>query len=350
MAASIAKSTFGKMPDGASVELYTLTNASGLVCRAITYGAIITELHVPDRSGALGDVVLGFDNLGQYVRENSPYMGAVIGRVANRVAKARFTLDGRTYTLAANNGVNTLHGGIRGFDKVVWRAEAQETPDGPSVLFSLASPDGDEGFPGTLRTRVRYTLTNANELRIDYEATTDKATPVNLTNHSYFNLACTCDIKGHVLQLGAGRYTVPDADGIPTGAIEAVSGGPLDFTRAKPVGRDLMRAPGGFRGYDHNFVIDRGGAGLALAARLHEPGSGRTMEVLTDQPGVQFYTGNNLDGTLTGKRGVTYPMHAALCLETQHFPDSINHPSFPTTLLRPGETFRSTTVHRFSAR
>jgi len=349
MAATIAKSTFGTMPDGAAVELYTLTNAAGLACRAITYGAIITELHVPDRAGRLGDIVLGFDNLGQYVRENSPYMGAVIGRVANRIAGARFTVDGRAYSLAANNGRNTLHGGIRGFDKVVWQASASESPEGPSILFTHTSPDGDEGFPGTLRARMRYTLTNRNELRIDYEAQTDRATPVNLTNHSYFNLACTCDIQGHVLRLNAGSYTVPDAGGIPTGAIEAVAGGPLDFTAPKPVGRDLGSAPGGFGGFDHNFVIDGGGRSVVAAARLHEPSSGRVMEILTDQPAVQFYTGNNLDGTLLGKRGVRYTKQAALCLETQHHPDSINHPSFPTTLHRPGETFRSTTIHRFSA-
>jgi len=349
MAASIAKSTFGTMPDGSSVELYALTNAGGLCCKAITYGAIITELHVPDRAGRLGDIVLGLDSLDSYVRQNSPYLGAVIGRVTNRIAGAAFSVDGKSYRLAANNGVNTLHGGIRGFDKVVWRAAASESAEGPSVLFSRVSPDGEEGFPGNLKVSVRYTLTNRNELRIDYEATADRATPVNLTNHSYFNLACTCDIQGHVLRLHAGAYTVPDAGGIPTGEIEAVSGGPLDFTAAKPVGRDLRRAPGGFGGYDHNLVVDGGGRGVAPAARLQEPASGRVMEILTDQPGIQLYTGNNLDGSVVGKRGVAYPMHAALCLETQHFPDSINHPAFPSTLLRPGETFRSTTIHRFSA-
>jgi aldose 1-epimerase len=349
MAASIAKSTFGTLPDGTAVELFTLSNAAGLVCRATTYGAVITELHVPDRAGRLGDIVLGFDNLGQYVRQNSPYLGAVIGRVANRIAGARFTVDGKAYRLAANNGANTLHGGIRGFDKVVWLASASESAEGPSVLFSHTSPDGDEGFPGNLRAKVRYTLTNRDELRIDYEAETDKATPVNLTNHSYFNLACTCDIQGHALRLNARTYTVPDAAGIPTGAIESVAGGPLDFTAEKPVGRDLGKAPGGFGGFDHNFVIDGGGGAIVSAARLREPASGRVMEVLTDQPAVQFYTGNNLDGTLVGKRGARYTRHAALCLETQHYPDSVNHPSFPTTLLRPGETFRSTTIHRFSA-
>lgn len=350
MAATLTKTNFGTTPGGEAVELYTLANAGGLLCKAITYGAIIAELHVPDRTGRLGDIVLGFDNLGQYVRENSPYMGAVIGRVANRIARASFTVDGKTYRLAANNGANTLHGGLRGFDKVVWRAEASQTPEGPSVLFTHTSPDGDEGFPGALTTRMRYTLTHKNELRIDYEATTDKATPVNLTNHSYFNLACAGDISGHVLQLSAATYTVPAADSIPTGEIAPVRGGPLDFTSAKPVGRDLAKAPGGFKGYDHNFVIDGGGRGVVLAARLHEPASGRVMEVLTDQPGIQLYTANNLDGTIRGKRGLPYAIYGALCLETQHYPDSINHPSFPSTLLRPGATFRSTTIHRFSAK
>jgi aldose 1-epimerase len=348
MAASTAKSTFGTMPDGTAVELYTLTNANGLVCKVITYGAVITELDVPDRSGKLGDVVLGFDNLPQYIRD-SPCFGAVVGRVANRIAKGRFVVDGKTYTLAVNNGPNTLHGGILGFDKIVWKAEAAETPEGPSVVFRHVSPDGDEGFPGALAVRMTYTLTNANELRFDYEATTDKTTPVNLTNHSYFNLACKGDILGHVLQLKARKYTPADAGLIPTGAIEDVAGGPLDFTKGKPIGRDIEKLSA-TRGYDHNFVIDGGGLGLVLAARVIEPVSGRAIEVLTDQPGVQLYTSNSFNGTLAGKYGLAFPLHAGLCLETQHYPDSVNKPSFPSTLLRPGETLRSTTVYRFSAK
>jgi aldose 1-epimerase len=348
MSASTAKSAFGTMPDGTAVELYTLTNANGLVCKVITYGAVITELHVPDRNGRLDDIVLGFDNLAQYVKE-SPCFGAVVGRVANRISRGRFVVDGQTYTLAINNPPNTLHGGIRGFDKVVWTAEAAEAPDGPSVVLRHVSPDGDEGFPGTLRVRVTYTLTNANELRIGYEATTDKATPVNLTNHSYFNLAGKGDILGQVLELKALRYTPSDSGLIPTGAIEGVAGGPLDFTMGKPIGRDIAKLSG-MRGYDHNFVIEGGGRGVVPAARVTEPVSGRSLEVETDQPGVQFYTSNSFDGTLVGKYAMAYPLHAAFCLETQHYPDSVNKPGFPSTILRPGETLRSTTVYRFSAR
>jgi aldose 1-epimerase len=348
MPASTAKSEFGTMPDGAAVELYTLTNANGLVCKVITYGAVITELEVPDRNGKLGDVVLGFDNLPQYLKE-SPCFGAVVGRVANRISRGRFVVDGKTYTLAINNPPNTLHGGIRGFDKVVWSAEAAEAPDGPAVILRHVSPDGDEGFPGTLSVRVTYTLTDANELRIDYEATTDKATPVNLTNHSYFNLACKGDILGQVLQLKAGRYTPTDSGLIPTGAIEDVAGGPLDFTKGKPIGRDIEKLSG-MPGYDHNYVIDGGGHGLVLAARVTEPVSGRTLEVATDQPGVQLYTSNSFNGTLVGKYGLAYPLHAAFCLETQHYPDSVNKPGFPSTLLRPGKTLGSTTIYRFSAK
>jgi len=350
MASNIVKSTYGTTPDGTRVELFTLTNVNGLVCKAITYGAIITELHVPDRIGKLGDIVLGFDNLGQYLTQNSPYMGAVIGRIANRVGKGRFVVDGKTYTLAINNGENTLHGGLKGFDKVVWSSEEDDSADGPSVLFTYKSPDGEERFPGNLTTKVRYTLTNGDELRIDYEATTDKATPLNLTNHTYFNLACSCDIQGHMVQIKSTKHTATDAGQIPTGKIEDITGGPMDFTVAKAIGRDLWKAPGGQRGYDHNFVIEGGGRGVVLAARVLEPKSGRTMEVSTDQPAVQFYTGNNLDGTTVGKRGVAYTMHAGFCLETQHYPDSINHPDFPSTLLRPGETFHSTTIYRFATK
>ena len=349
MAASTSKSPYGTLPAGTAVDLYTLTNAHGLVCKVITYGAAITELHVPDRSGRMGDVVLGFDNLAQYVSD-SPCFGAAVGRVANRIANGRFTLDGRTYTLAINNPPNTLHGGLRGFDKLVWKAEAADGPAGPAVALTLVSPDGNEGFPGTLTVRMTYTLTNKDELRLDYEATTDKATPVNLTNHSYFNLACSGDVLGQVLQMNASRYTPSDATLIPTGVIADVAGGPLDFTQAKPIGRDLLRVPGNTHGYDHNYVIDGGGRGLVLAARATDPASGRSMEVLTDQPGVQLYTSNGFDGSLVGKAGQAYPSHAAFCLETQHYPDSVNKPSFPTTILHPGETFRSTTIYRFSAK
>ena len=349
MAASITKTAFGSVPDGTAVELYTLTNAKGSVCKIMTYGAVVTQLHVPDRAGKLGDVVLGFDNLPQYLKE-SPCFGAIVGRFANRIAKGRFTIDGRTYTLAINNGPNTLHGGIIGFDKVVWKAQAAETPTGPCVVLTHLSPDGDEGFPGNLRVRVTYTLTHGDDLRIEYEATTDKATTVNLTNHSYFNLACSGDVMAQVCRINASRYTPVDAGLIPTGVIADVAGGPLDFTQAKPIGRDMGRIAEKTNGYDHNFVIDGGGKSLVLAARVDDPASGRSVEVITDQPGVQLYTSNGFHGALVGKYGQAYPLHAAFCLETQHYPDSINKPNFPSTLLRPGETFRSTTIYRFSAK
>jgi aldose 1-epimerase len=349
IAPSITKSSFGTVPGGAAVELYTLTNADGLVCKAITYGAAVTELHVPDRAGRLGDVVLGFDNLPQYLTD-SPCFGAIVGRVANRIAGGRFSLDGRGYSLAINNPPNTLHGGTKGFDKVVWDAEGVDTPDGPSVAFHRVSPDGEEGFPGSLSARVAYTLTNGNELRIDYEASADKATPVNLSHHSYFNLAGKGDVLGHVLQLKAARYTPMDASLIPTGEIAKVAGGPLDFTKPKAIGRDISKIPGDLHGYDHNLVLDGGGPGPVLAARVHEPATGRTMEVSTDQPGMQFYTGNSLADGLAGKRGARYSRHSGFCLETQHFPDSVNKPAFPTTILRPGQVFRSTTIYRFAAK
>jgi aldose 1-epimerase len=349
MAASISKSPFGTMPEGTAVDLYTLTNADGLVCKIITYGAVITELDVPDRTGRMGDVVLGFDNLPQYLKE-SPCFGAVVGRVANRIAKGRFTIDGKTYTLAINNPPNTLHGGIKGFDKVVWKAEAVDGPNGPSVVLTHVSPDGDEGFPGTLSVKVTYTLTNGNEVRIDYEATTDKTTAVNLTNHSYFNLSCKGDVLGQVLQLKASRYTPADAGLIPTGVIAEVAGGPLDFTQPKPIGRDLKKIPDKTNGYDHNFVIDGGGRSVVLAARAQDPVTGRALEVSTDQPGVQLYTSNGLNGKIVGKYGLAYPRYAGFCLETQHYPDSVNQPGFPSTLLHPGETFKSTTIYRFSVK
>ena len=297
----------------------------------------------------MGDVVLGFDNLAQYLGYN-PCFGAVVGRVANRIARGKFTIDGRTYTLAINNPPNTLHGGIKGFDKVVWTAEAVDGPNGPSVVLNHVSPDGNEGFPGTLKVKLTYTLTNGNEVRMDYEATTDKTTAVNLTNHSYFNLSCKGDVLGQVLQIKASKYTPTDDGLIPTGVIADVAGGPLDFTQPKPIGRDIKKVPGKTNGYDHNFVIEGGGRGRVLAARAQDPATGRALEVSTDQPGVQLYTANGLDGTIVGKYGQAYPRHAGFCLETQHYPDSVNQPGFPSTLLRPGETFRSTTPYRFSVK
>ena len=343
----VVKDGFGKTSDGQTVERFTLTNKSGTMARVIAYGATLIELQVKDRDGNLGDVVLGFDNFGQYEKE-SPYFGCTTGRVANRIAGGRFTLDGVEYELAVNNGPNHLHGGLKGLDKVIWEGEQVEREDGPAVRFSYLSADGDEGYPGNLSIGVTYVLTQDDELRIEYEATTDRATPVNLTNHSYFNLACAGDVLGHILTLHAGFFTEPDETLIPTGRILPVAGTPLDFTRPAVVGGRIARIDIG--GYDHNYVIDRKeGEDLALTAEVYEPGSGRVMELLTTEPGVQFYSGNFLDG-LKGKGGAVYEKHYGLCLETQHFPDSINQPDFPSVVLRPGETYRQVTVHRFSTR
>jgi aldose 1-epimerase len=348
MPARIAQSPFGNMPDGTAVDIFTLTNAGGLLCKVISYGAAVTELHVPDRDGRLADVVLGFDNLPQYVNE-SPCFGSVCGRVANRIAYGRFTLDGQTYALGINDPPHSLHGGFKGYDKVVWKARGAEGPEGPAVVFEHLSADGDGGYPGALRLRMTYTLTNANELRFDYEATTDRATPVNLTNHSYFNLAGTKDIFAHTLRLDASRYTPCGSDLIPTGAVADVAGGPLDFRQEKPIGRDFAQLPGGIGGYDHNFLIDGAGRGLVHAATVREASTGRAIDVSTDQPAIQVYTSNSLLRKPVGKQGVVYHRYAGLCLETQHYPDSVNHPAFPTTILQPGETFRSTTLYAFSA-
>jgi len=344
MAGQARKSSFGKLPDGTVVSLYTLTNANGLVAKVTNYGTIITELHVPDRQGKLGDVVLGFDDFAPYLKEH-PFFGATVGRVANRIARGRFTLNGRTYTLAVNNVPNHLHGGLKGFDKKLWKAE---TLAGAAVRFSYTSPDGEEGYPGTLSVTVTMTLTDANELRLDYAATTDKPTPVNLTNHSFFNLAGTGNALGHELMIAADHYTPTNNALIPTGEIKPVKGTPLDFTTLQPIGARLAQLHNDPIGYDTNYVLNSGGKSLALAARVCEPGSGRVMEVHTTQPGVQLYTANFLDGSLTGKRGVAYQRHDALCLETQHFPDSVNHPVFPSVILRPGEAYHQTTIFKFS--
>jgi len=346
MKATVTKSSFGNLPDGTAVDLYTLSNQKGVVCKVMTCGAIITELHVPDRDGKMGDIVLGFDNLDQYVKGH-PYFGAAIGRVGNRIAKGKFTLDGHTYTLATNNGPNALHGGLKGFDKVVWKAQPIEVKGGAAVKFTYTSPDGEEGYPGTLKATMTYTLTDKNELRLDYEATTDKATPINLTNHSYWNLAGGGDILGHELLLKAKCFTPVDETLIPTGEVKPVKGTPMDFTKPKPIGQDIKQLTNDPQGYDHNYALDSGGKRMALAARVYEPKTGRVLEIRTDQPGIQFYSGNFLDGTLKGKYGIVYQNHYALCLETQHFPDSVNHPNFPSTILRPGETYRTTTIHKF---
>lgn len=346
--ASVQKSTYGKLPDGTVIDLYTLTNAQGVVAKVITYGAIMTELHVPDRHGNLGDIVLGFDNLDQYLAGH-PFFGATIGRVANRIAKGKFTLDGKSYTVATNNGPNHLHGGLKGFDKVVWQAEPVATTKGASVKFTYLSRDGEEGYPGNLAVTVVYTLTDKNELRIDYTATTDQATPVNLTNHSYFNLAGAAagDILGHEVMLAANRYTPVDATLIPTGELAPVKGTVMDFTKPLPIGSRIQQLTNDPQGYDHNYVLNSGGKKLALAARVYEPKTGRVLEIRTTEPGLQFYTGNFLDGTLKGKGGVVYKQHYAFCMEADHFPNSINQPGFPSAVLRPGQTFKQTTIHKF---
>jgi len=341
---------FGRLADGTAVDIYRLTNASGLEARVMTYGAILVSLKIPDRNGVLADVNLGFDTLAGYLGTH-PYFGAIIGRYGNRIAKARFTLDGVEYRLAPNNNGNSLHGGIRGFDKVVWKAEPVKVAYGTGVKLTYLSKDMEEGFPGNLSVSVVYTLTDTNELEIRYEATTDKATPVNLTNHAYWNLKGEGqgDVLGHRLQIEADKITAVDsaANLIPTGEIVPVAGTPFDFTSPHAIGERIAKVEGG---YDHNFVLRGGGGTLVLAARVEEPTSGRVLEVWTDQPGIQLYTGNFLDGTVIGKSGKAYGKHFAFCLETQHFPNSPNQPNFPTTILKPGQTYRTVTVHKFSAK
>ena len=333
---------------GVPVKLFTLKNSHDVTARITNYGAILTELYVPDRQGKPANIVLGFDNLAQYLNGH-PYFGATVGRVANRIAKARFTLDGREYTLAVNNGKNHLHGGLKGFDKVVWSAENLPAEgQGMGLKLTYTSKDGEEGYPGNLATTVTYRLTDANEVRIDYLATTDKPTPVNLTNHSYFNLAGAGEILGHELMLTARHYTPSNEELIPTGKIAPVQGTPVDFTQPTKIGARISQIQAKPCGYDHNFVLDGPGHSLRLAARVTEANSGRVMEVLTTEPGIQLYTGNFLNGNLTGTGGVVYKQHTGFCLETQHFPDAVNQPDFPSIILRPGQTFKSTTVYKFS--
>jgi aldose 1-epimerase len=350
--ATVTRASYGILPDGVSVDAFTLTNAAGVTVKAISYGAIITSITVPDRNGKLDDVVLGFDSLDGYLK-GTAYFGAVIGRYGNRIGGAQFELDGQTYQLAANNGPNSLHGGLKGFDKVVWKGETFERDGGVGVVLTYTSQDGEEGFPGTLSAQVTYTLTGKNELAIDYRATTDKPTVVNLTQHSYFNLGGdgSGEVLAHELTLAADRYSTVDKDLIPLGDPVTVTDTPFDFRTATPIGaridadHEQIRLGGG---YDHNFAINRTGPGLVRAARVVEPGSGRVMEVFTTEPGVQLYTANHLDG-IQGKAGHVYNKRNAFCLETQHYPDSPNKPSFPSTTVRPGETYVSRTVYAFSA-
>jgi len=350
----IDKSVFGKTKDGHSVDLYTLTNDNGMVVTLTNWGASIVSIQVPDRAGKRADVLLGYDTAAGYMSDTA-YLGATVGRYGNRIGKGRFKLDGKEYKLAQNNGENSLHGGVAGFNKKLWEAKEIKAADGVAVQMRYLSKDGEEGYPGNLDVSVTFTLDNKNDVKIDYLATTDKPTVVNLTNHSYFNLLgdAAGDILGHELMLHADRFTPVDAGLIPTGELRPVAGTPLDFKQPKAIGariNDKYEQLVLGKGYDHNWVINQTGASPRLAARLSEPKTGRVMEVLTTEPGIQFYSGNFLDGTIKGKKGRVYQHRLGLCLETQHFPDSPNHPDFPSTTLNPGAKYQTTTIYRFSAK
>lgn len=347
------KELFGELADGTEIHRWSLENG-GTRLKVLSYGGIVQSLEVPDRHGRYADVCLGFARIEEYVAA-SPYFGALIGRYGNRIGKGRYTLDGETYQLSVDDGENSLHGGAEGFDRRVWDIEPFTDGTDVGLRLSYTSADGEMGHPGTLRTKVTYTLTEQGDWRIDYEATTDRATVVNLTSHVYWNLAGAGSgtIEGHELQLAASRYTPTDPGLIPTGEVAPVEGTPFDFRAAKPIGRDLRAGHPQLlaaKGYDHNWVLDKGvTAEPEPVATLHDPSSGRTLRIATSEPGLQFYSGNFLDGTLVGPGGRSYRQGDALCLETQHYPDSPNHPSFPSTVLRPGETYRTTTIHSFHA-
>ena len=350
---SISKQPFGKMPDGQSVELYTLRNAKGAEATIMTYGGTVTSLKMPDKSGTFGDVVLGYDTLDSYLT-NSPFFGCLVGRYGNRIAKGQFALDGKTYSLAVNNPPNNLHGGPVGFDKRVWKVvKADVGPHGPRLELTYLSKDGEEGFPGNLTVTATYTLTDDDALRLDFAATTDKATVCNLTHHSYFNLAGKGDILGHVVYINADKFTPVDSALIPTGELKPVDGTPFDFLKPTAVGARINDNDEQLKfgsGYDHNWVVNKPMGKLGLMARVTEPATGRIMEVWSTEPGVQFYTGNFLDGSLTGKGGWIYQKRNGLCFEPQHYPDSPNHPKFPTTELKPGQTYHNTIIYKFSAK
>jgi len=349
---TITQATFGYTPARTPVEIYTLRNSRGMEARILTYGGIVQTLKVPDKDGHLDDVVLGYDSLGGYLT-NSPYFGALIGRYGNRIGGAKFNLEGKTYTLATNNGPNSLHGGIMGFDKVIWKAKPVYTPDGPALELNYVSKDGEEGFPGTLNVTAVYTLTENNELHLDFTAETDQPTVCNLTHHSYFNLRGqgNGDILGHEVFINADQMTPVDKDLITTGEIKPVDGTPFDFRKPTAIGarisdpdQQLQYGPG----YDHNWVINKPPGNFGLMARVYEPSTGRVMEVWSTEPGLQFYSGNFLDGTIIGKDGKVYPRRSGFCMEPQHYPDSPNKPMFPSTELKPGETYQTTIVYRFS--
>jgi aldose 1-epimerase len=347
-ATHVEKAAFGQTADGTAIESYTIYNSQGASAKLITYGATVAELHVPDKNGKMGDVVLGFDNLEGYLGPH-PHFGGAIGRYGNRIAKGKFTLDGKEYQLAINNPPNSLHGGPTGFDRRVWKGEPLELKDGAAVRFTYLSKDGEENFPGNLTASVTYTLTNMNEFKLEYSAETDKDTIVNLTNHSYFNLAGSGDVLKHVLYLNADKYTPVDSTLIPTGEIANVENTPLDFRKPTAIGAHIGEIKD-IGGYDHNYVLNGPAGELRIAARVTEPTSGRQMEVWTTEPGVQFYSAIGLNGSIAGKGGIAYPKYGALCLETQHYPDSPNRPNFPSTVLKPGTKFHSETIYKFSAK
>jgi aldose 1-epimerase len=342
---SLHTKSFGKLPDNSVVTLFSLGNQHGVTASVMNYGATLVALEAPDRHGHPGDITLGFDTLDGYVQRNSPYFGCIVGRCTNRIAHGRFHLDGKEYRLATNNGAHHLHGGRKGFDKAYWKAEAGDSQN-PYVVFTRRSPDGEEGYPGTLDVAVTYLLTDSNHLVITYSATTDKPTPVNMTNHTYFNLTGSGTILGHEVMIPSTRFVPVNDTLIPTGEIISVMGTPMDFTKPTPIGLRINQLKADPIGYDHTYVLEGNPDRTDLAARVHDPESGRVLEVLTTEPGVQLYTGNFLDGSITGKHGIAYPQHSGFCLETQHLPDSVNQPNFPSVILRPGQTYKQITVLR----
>ncbi len=347
----IIRTPFGSTADGTVVEIFTLRNRNGMEARIMTYGGILVSLTAPDRDGKFADIVLGYDNLEQYLKYN-PCFGALVGRYANRIGSAKFSLEGKTFALPKNNGENCLHGGFKGFDKVLWQAKPIETAKGPALELDYLSKDGEEGFPGNLSVKAIYTLTHENELRIEFSATTDAPTVCNLTHHSYFNLAGKGDVLNHELYLNASRFTPINAASIPTGELKSVDGTPFDFRKPTKIGARINEADEQLKlagGYDHNLVIDKPQGELVLAARIYESTTGRVMEILSSEPGMQFYTANHLVN-ITGKSGYIYQPQSAFCVEPEHFPDSPNKPQFPTTELKPGQIYQNTIIHQFSAK
>ncbi len=348
--AQISREPFGRTKEGTPVDLFTLRNTKGVEARICNYGGLLVSFKSPDRHGKMGDVVLGYDHLDDYIK-NNPFFGALVGRYGNRIARGKFSLDGKEYTLAINNGPNSLHGGLKGFDKVVWEPSIRATKNGAALQLKYLSKDGEEGFPGSLSVSALYTLTDDNGLRLDYTATTDKDTIVNLTEHSYFNLAGKGDVLKHIVMIAADKFTPVDSTSIPTGELRPVEGTPFDFRKPTAIGARIDQDDEQLKfgnGYDHNFVLNQGPGELGLAARVYEPTTGRVLEVLTTAPGLQFYTGNFLDGAVHGKGGWVYQRRNGFCMEAQHFPDSPNHPNFPSVVLKPGEVYRNTIIYRLS--